>query len=61
MSRHLGSVSAVRRSRAYRSIARVVIAAQLLTLLPSAATSSAAQASGRVARHRRCRSCRARS
>jgi hypothetical protein len=43
MSRHLGSVSGVRRSRAYRSIARVAIAGQLLTLLPPMTTNSAAQ------------------
>lgn len=43
MSRHLGSVSRVRRSRAYRSVARVAIAGQLLTLLPPMTTKSAAQ------------------
>ena len=41
MSRHLGSVSGVRRSRAYRSIARVAIAGQLLTLLPPMAHDAA--------------------
>jgi RHS repeat-associated protein len=45
MSRHLGSVSELRRSRAYRSFARVAIAGQLLTLLPPMAMTSAAQTS----------------
>jgi RHS repeat-associated protein len=43
MSRHLGSVSELRRSRAYRSIARMAIAGQMLTLLPPMAAIGAAQ------------------
>lgn len=43
MSRHLGSVSELRRSRAYRSIARAVIASQLLMMLPEIPLSAAAR------------------
>ena len=44
MSRHLGSVFAVRRSRVSRSIARVAVAAQVLAAVPVSALTEAAQA-----------------
>lgn len=43
MRGHTGHVSRVRRSWAYRGIARVTMAAQVLTLMPPMATTSAAQ------------------